>query len=318
LVTLGTAPDSWGVWFPDDPRQPPWQRFLDEVVEVGYRWIELGPSGYLPTSPERLESELATRGLRVASGGVMFALEDPVAFEDTRPQLLDVCSLLAQLRAQHLLLIDDLYIHPLTGDQIAPAILGDSAWTQLIATADEVAAIAREYGLATVFHPHAETHVQTEEEIERFLAEVSPEVGICLDVGHHAYAGGEPIAFLERHERRIPYLHLKNIDAVFIDTVRRERLTFSRAVAEGVFVEPQNGLISFEALRDSLARTGYDGFAIVEQDMYPTTPDTPLPIARRTLDYLLQIGFGDVEGSPSAAATKMIETVDPSSGKRSN
>ena len=26
---LGTCPDSWGVWFADDPLQTPWERFLD-------------------------------------------------------------------------------------------------------------------------------------------------------------------------------------------------------------------------------------------------------------------------------------------------
>ena len=28
-IRIGSAPDSWGVWFPDDPRQTPWQRFMD-------------------------------------------------------------------------------------------------------------------------------------------------------------------------------------------------------------------------------------------------------------------------------------------------
>ena len=50
-IGLGTAPDSWGVWFPDDPRQTPWRRFLDEVVTAGYSITELGPFGYLPTDP---------------------------------------------------------------------------------------------------------------------------------------------------------------------------------------------------------------------------------------------------------------------------
>ena len=31
-LRLGTAPDFWGVWLPDDPRQTPWQRFLDEAA----------------------------------------------------------------------------------------------------------------------------------------------------------------------------------------------------------------------------------------------------------------------------------------------
>ena len=33
---LGTTPDSWGVWFPDDPKQVPWHRFLDEAAGAGY------------------------------------------------------------------------------------------------------------------------------------------------------------------------------------------------------------------------------------------------------------------------------------------
>ena len=50
-VSVGTAPDSWGVWFPDDRRQPPWTQFLDEVVVAGYDTIEIGPYGYLPPNP---------------------------------------------------------------------------------------------------------------------------------------------------------------------------------------------------------------------------------------------------------------------------
>ncbi len=69
-LRLGTCPDSWGVWFADDPLQTPWTRFLDEVAEVGYQWLELGPFGYLPTDKPRLADELGRRGLAVAGGTV--------------------------------------------------------------------------------------------------------------------------------------------------------------------------------------------------------------------------------------------------------
>ena len=42
-LRLGTAPDSWGVWFPADPHQVGWQQYLDEVPRAGYIWTELGP-----------------------------------------------------------------------------------------------------------------------------------------------------------------------------------------------------------------------------------------------------------------------------------
>jgi inosose dehydratase len=47
-LNLGTAPDSWGVWFPEDAHQVSWQQYLDEVPRAGYVWTELGPQGFLP------------------------------------------------------------------------------------------------------------------------------------------------------------------------------------------------------------------------------------------------------------------------------
>src|SRR5215207_5304114 len=71
-LTLGTAPDSWGVWFPDDPHQVPWDRYLDEMTQAGYTWTELGPYGYLPTDADQLRDELGRRGISL-SGGAVFA-----------------------------------------------------------------------------------------------------------------------------------------------------------------------------------------------------------------------------------------------------
>jgi inosose dehydratase len=50
--------------------------------------------------------------------------------------------------------------------------------------------------------------------------------------------------------------------------------------------------IDFLALRDVLREIDYDGWATVEQDMYPTAFDKPLPIAKRTRAYLRDIGIG--------------------------
>ena len=75
-IRLGSAPDSWGVWFPSDPKQIPWQRFLDEIAEAGYEWTELGPYGYLPTDLPTLRAELARRGLKVTAAFAMGHLEE--------------------------------------------------------------------------------------------------------------------------------------------------------------------------------------------------------------------------------------------------
>ena len=50
----------------------------------------------------------------------------------------------------------------------------------------------------------------------------------------------------------------------------------------GMFVEPSKGAVDFIAFRDLLRDIDYQGFGIVEQDMFPAPFDKPLPIAKRT------------------------------------
>ncbi len=54
----------------------------------------------------------------------------------------------------------------------------------------------------------------------------------------------------------------------------------------------RRGVIDFAALTRLLESLDFDGFAIVEQDLYPCAPDVPLPIATRTRRYLREIGLG--------------------------
>ena len=293
-ITIGSAPDSWGVWFPSDPQQTPWHRFMDEIVEAGYEWTELGPYGYLPTDLPTLRRELSSRGLKVTGTFAMANVEEPSLWSELERQVLGAGERLAALDAKYLVLIDDTYTNLFTGDPIAPKRLDEDAWERFIETTHKVADIARDrFGLQLVFHPHAETHVEYEDQIEAFLEQTDPDrVSICFDTGHHAYRGGDPINFMRRHHDRIPYLHLKSIDPEIQKQVEAEGIPFAEAVKMDMFVEPSKGAVDFLAFRDLLQEIDYDGYAIVEQDMYPAPFDKPLPIARRTRAYLREIGIG--------------------------
>ena len=294
-IRIGSAPDSWGVWFPDDPKQTPWQRFMDEVVEAGYNWIELGPYGYLPTNPTMLQTELDKRNLKVSAGFVMGSLEDHSVWPEIEAQLTGAGELLAELGAQYLVLIDGTYSDLFTGEQIEIKQLDDDHWRRLIDTTHRVADMIDElYDMKLVFHPHAETHVEYEDQIERFLSDTDPDrVSLCFDVGHHAYRDGDPVAFMRKHHARIPYLHLKSVEPTLQKKVEEEGIPFATAVAMDMFCEPSRGAVDFMAFRDLLIELDYDGFAIVEQDMYPAPFDKPLPVARRTRAYLQEIGLGN-------------------------
>ena len=293
-IQVGTAPDSWGVWFPTDERQIPWQRYLDEVVAAGYQWTELGPYGYLPKNVTRLRGELESRGLRVCGTFAMGHLETRKDWPSLREQIVGACESVAALDGKFIVLIDDTYTDLFTGQMLLSSRLRGDEWKQLIENVHAAADIVLDkYKLTLVFHPHVETHVEYEEQVELFLQDTDPDrVKLCLDTGHHAYRNGDPASFLRKHYRRIPYLHLKNVDPGLRNQVLTQHIPFAKAVAMGTFCEPAQGVVSFEQLREVLHDIGFQGWVTVEQDMYPTEFDKPLPIAKRTREYLRTVGIG--------------------------
>jgi inosose dehydratase len=287
-LRLGSCPDSWGVWFADDPRQTPWQRFLDELTEAGYRWLELGPYGYLPTDPARLREEVDRRGLRVSGQAVFGALHNPDQWEADLRDARQVAELVTAMGARHMVLL------PVDAGPNPPELEPDR-WRTLVDRTSELGRIlAEEYGVAAVFHPHADSHVGTQAQIERFLADTDPAaVNLCLDTGHVAYYQGDNVELIGKYPDRIGYLHLKQADPAVLEQVRAEGLSFAEAVRRGAMCEPPKGQPDMEALLDAVDRhLDGDLFAIVEQDLYPCDPDVPLPIAGRTCKYLRQLGGG--------------------------
>jgi inosose dehydratase len=292
-IRIGSAPDSWGVWFPDDPQQVPWQRFLDEVSASGYEWIELGPYGYLPTDPALLREETGRRGLRVSAGTVFTGLHHgPAVWDETWAHVSRVAELTRATGAEHLVVIPSFWRDDKTGAVLEDRELTAEQWRQLARGTERLGREIRErYGLRIVVHPHADTHVDTEENVARFLDATDPDlVALCLDTGHYAYCGGDNVKLIETYGPRIGYLHLKQVDPQILAAVRAEELPFGPAVARGVMCEPPSGEPALEPVLDAAQQLGVELFAIVEQDMYPCPPDHPLPIARRTRQYLRRCG----------------------------
>jgi inosose dehydratase len=302
-LRLGTCPDSWGVWFADDPLQTPWTRFLDEVAEVGYPWLELGPFGYLPADKVRLADELSRRGLAVAGGTVhrFSGLHRPGDWPDIERITRRVCELTAAVGGRHVIFVPvPGYRDDTTGEYLEPAELEPAQWQTMIRSADDLGKIAaEEYGLRLQFHPHADSHVETQAQIERFLDETDPRyVNLCLDTGHLAYRHADNVAIINRYPDRIGYVHIKQMDPVIVARADEEGLAFGQAVAIGASCEPPRGVPVVEDVAKALRNIdrgdlGRDLFVVVEQDMYPTDFDKPKPIAQRTYTYLRSVGIGE-------------------------
>jgi inosose dehydratase len=293
-LRLGSAPDSWGVWFPDDPAQVPWHRFLDELATAGYAWLELGPYGYLPTDAGRLAEEVVRRGLRVAGGTVAGALQRAEAWPAVLEATRRVAALTGAVGGRYLVFLPESYRDGRTGQLLEPAELDAEAWRRLVRAASELGqVVGQEYDLRLVFHPHADSHVETPEQVERFLEETEPEhVSLCLDTGHIAYRGGDNLGLIRTYPERIGYVHVKQVDPRVLRIVEAEQLSFGEAVRRGVCCEPPQGVPAIPQVVEALAGLGTELFVIVEQDLYPCAPDVPLPIAIRAREYLRSCGLG--------------------------
>lgn len=292
-LCLATSPDSWGIWFPEDNQQMRYGRFLDEVAAAGYEWVELGPYGYLPTDPEVLRGELGRRGLRASGGLASGALHRPDDWDQLLGAIRDVAALTAAMGAHHLVFIPPSFRHLKTGAYTESPALTDGQRASMYAAANRLGRILLDdYDVRLCLHSHADSHIETQPEIEHFLAGTDPGlVWLCLDTGHVAYGGGDNIDLIRRFGDRIGYVHLKAVNPEILRQAREQSLPFVEAVRRGVVVELSAGIPDAAAVVAELDLLGVPMLVIAEQDLYPCAADVPLPMAIRTRKFLNGCGL---------------------------
>lgn len=291
-IKLGIAPDSWGVWFPKHEKQTPWWRCLDEMKIAGYEGCELGPWGYMPNNdPKVLANALNARSLTLVGATVGTNFLDKNAVEQCIKDIDDVSVLLKNFpSAKYIVLLPPMITDLETGEIVLKADLSDEEWNTYCSNVQRAADRCAENGFIGLFHPHVDCHVETEEQIERFLNDTT--VDLCFDTGHHVYGGGEPISFYKRHADRIPYIHIKDCDMKIKAEMDKSHWSFAKAVTEDIMVEPGKGSIDFAELYKALVENNYDGWCVVEQDLFPVKSfDIPLEKAKIGYENLKKAGF---------------------------
>ena len=289
---LGAGSDAWGIWHAAHPAQMPWERYLDEVAAAGLRYVEPGPHGYLPTDNAQLADALQSRGLAMPAG-TFFARISGSDLDAIRRSADETAAWLAAAGAGFFIFLDDFYRDPDTGEMLADRRLSGAQWSRMIGDLNALARhIAEGHGLRFVYHPHCDAQVEDEADIAKLLEDTDPAlVGLCLDTGHHAYCGGDPAAFMRAHAARIPYLHLKSMDAKVLSRVRAQDMPWGEAVVQGVTATPDAGIVDFSDFAAALRETGYDGFGMIEQDQFPADFDCCLPNVLKSIAFYESLGF---------------------------
>jgi inosose dehydratase len=308
-MRIGNAPCSWGSLEFDglEGEVIGCQRMLDELAETGYGGTELGDWGYLPTDPEQLHTELASRGLDLLGAFVPVRLIDAAQHEAGRQevlkiarQLAHVCELGGNQVPPYLVLADDngsdVVRTKQAGRVRADSGLSAAQWDVFARGAEEIArAVKEQTGLLTVFHHHCAGYIESPAEIASLLDRTDPQwLGLVFDTGHFMYGSGKndpacQFEFLDRYADRIWYVHFKDCQPRIADAARREGWDYFRAVREGVFCELGQGRVDFRGMVDWLQQRGYDRWVVVEQDILPGL-GAPKESALRNRQYLRSLG----------------------------
>jgi inosose dehydratase len=292
MLSLANAPTSWGIENPGDPANPPWPQVLADIAGAGYAGTELGPLGFLPDDPSLLREALGARGLELVAGYVFEPLHSGDGVARAMSSARRTCELLQAGGGVLLVIIPGFTPEreASAGRRGASKPLDKAEWETMVRATEELARLAsEEHGLIPVAHPHAGTHLEFADEIARFVADT--DVPLCIDTGHCAYAGIDPVALYRTLAERVAYFHFKDVDPNRLDQALEKELSFEAAVGQGVFCPLGEGVVDFAALRDALEENRFAGWATVEQDRLPTASGTPAAEAAASLAHLRKVGL---------------------------
>ncbi|MFI5952546.1 TIM barrel protein [Cryptosporangium sp. NPDC051539] len=282
---IAGAPISWGVCeVPGWGFQFPAERVLDEMRSVGLTAAEFGPAGFLPDDGAERRACLARYGLTAVGGFLPVLLHD--AGHDPLPEADAYLSDALAAGGRVLVLAAGTGVD---GYDDRP-VLDDAQWATLLGNLDRICAHAGERGATAVLHPHMGTMVENADEVQRVLAGSS--VQLCVDTGHLVAAGADPVAITAAAPERVGHVHLKDVDAGLAARVRAGELSFSAAVAAGLFRVLGTGSVDIAAMIATLEGAGYQGWYVLEQDLKleqgePAAPG-PITDVRASYEYVLK------------------------------
>jgi inosose dehydratase len=268
-VRIGINPITWtNDDVPELGGDTPLEVCLAETKQAGYAGSELG--GKFPRQSAVLKPIMQRFGLDVVSGwydGRCAEKDVGAEMEAIGPHL----QLLKDMGCKHVVYADtSLGRHGAIWGPISqrPSLKPDE-WPaygrKLTALAERMA----DFGVHMAFHHHMGTIVETDDEVGQLMQYTGEAVGLLYDTGHSIFSGGDPVALVKRHVKRIVHVHCKDSRKAILDKARAADMSFMDAVIEGIFTVPGDGFIDYPTILRALAEDNYSGWLVVEAEQDP-------------------------------------------------
>lgn len=285
---IAGAPASWGIcevagWgYQLEP-----DVVLDQMHEIGLRSTELGPEGYLGATPPELRTQLDRHGMTALGAFCPFVLHG--RFEDLRPAVDSALDVFDAVGARVMV------ISASPGNETeqgydAKQRLTDDEWTVLVRNLERVVDRAAERGVQACLHPHVGTMVESRSEVYRLVDDC--DVSFCLDSGHLLVGGTDPVEFARAVPHRVAHVHIKDVDAGVLKTVRSGERSYTEGVRAGMYRVLGQGCVDVPELVTALESGGYRGWYVPEHDrMLRSAADAAdtLAASRASVEFLSQV-----------------------------
>lgn len=287
-VKLGIAPIAWtNDDMPDLGAENTFEQCVSEMALAGFTGCEVGNK--YPRDTAVLKKALELRGMQICNAWFSsFLTTKP--YEEVEKDFIEHITFLKEMGAKVVGMSEQGHSIQGTDKPIFEAkyIMNDEEWDTLCTGINKLGKVAKDMGIKLCFHHHMGTVVQTEEEIDRLMANTDPELfGLLFDCGHLAYCGEDYMSVLNKYADRIRHVHLKDIRPEKVEQVKREHLSFLQGVRLGTFTVPGDGVIDFKPIFDVLEKTGYEGYVLVEAEQDPAIAN-PLEYAIKARKYIAE------------------------------
>ena len=268
-VRIGINPLSWmNDDLPSLGGETPIELALTEGRAIGYEGFELGNK--FPREPEALKTLLAQYDLALVSGWYSGRLarrsvEEEIASVDAHLELLARNGSTVMVYGE---VADSIQGAPQPLYQ-RPRFFSEAQWDAYAARVDEFARYTLSRGVRLAYHHHMGAYVETPADVDNLMSRTSDAVGLLFDAGHITFAGGDPVAVLDKHIGRVCHVHCKDVRPAVMKLARNCNWSFLDAVIAGAFTVPGDGAVDFPAIIERLKRHGYRGWLVVEAEQDP-------------------------------------------------
>ncbi|CAG9000928.1 MAG: Inosose dehydratase [Candidatus Celerinatantimonas neptuna] len=290
-VKLAIAPIAWtNDDLPSLGAENTFEQCISEMALAGFTGCEVGNK--YPKDPIVLKKQLEMRGLQICNAWFSTFFADS-KFDETISGFINHMNFLHAMGARVIGCSEQSGSiqgteRPVFGDK---PTFDDAQWQKVAKGYNKLSEIAAEKGMAVCLHHHMGTAIQTPAEIDRFMAEVDPLVGLLLDTGHIYYSEGNQTVIMDvlnRYINRIPHVHLKDIRDEKRQLIIKDHRCFLDGVRLGAFTVPGDGVIDFKPVFDALDKAGYEGWMVVEAEQDPSEAD-PLEYALKARQYIRDV-----------------------------